>query len=118
MLTRREIEGQLRTLHPHQRQARSRRFASMKARRYVRIALGVLLGLSMVAALGAVRGGSAPRPAVAIRQFPVWGAETVRSYRPSETSLFPSVKRDRGNSYSARARVAREQVRGSNRRSR
>lgn len=118
MLTRSEIEGQLRTLHPQRQEARRRRFASWKARRYVRIAIGVLLGVSMVVALGAVRVGSTPQPRVAIRQWAVWGAEHVRAYRPEIAPLIPSAKRDRGNSYSYRARVAREQVRESTRRSR
>ena len=54
MLTRREVEGELRSLHPFRTSVRNRRAERERARRFARGVLGVLLGIGLVALLGAV----------------------------------------------------------------
>lgn len=54
MLTRREVEGELRSLHPFRTSVRNRRAERERARRFARGVLGVLLGVGLVALLGAV----------------------------------------------------------------
>jgi hypothetical protein len=54
MLTRREVEGELRSLHPFRTSVRNRRAERERARRFVRGVLGVLFGVGLVALLGAV----------------------------------------------------------------
>lgn len=54
MLTRREVEGELRSLHPFRMSVRHRRAERERARRFARGVLGVLLGVGLVALLGAV----------------------------------------------------------------
>jgi hypothetical protein len=54
MLTRREVEGELRSLHPFRMSVRNRRAERERARRFARGVLGVLLGVGLVALLGAV----------------------------------------------------------------
>jgi hypothetical protein len=54
MLTRREVEGELRSLHPFRTSMRNRRVERERARRFARGVLGVLLGMGLVGLLGAV----------------------------------------------------------------
>lgn len=54
MLTRREVEGELRGLHPFRTSVRNRRAERERARRFARGVLGVLFGVGLVALLGAV----------------------------------------------------------------
>jgi hypothetical protein len=115
MLTRGEIEGHLRELHPLRARAREQRRASSAVRRYARIGVAVVLGLVMLVVLGSTGARSAPVSQGAMRQWAAWGIERVRSLRADDTSFFPAVKRDRGNAYSSRARVARDTVRDSQR---
>ena len=115
MLTRGEIEGQLRELHPLRERVREQRRASFAVRHYARIAVAVVLGLVMLAFLGSTGARSAPASQGAMRQWAAWGIERVRSPRADDTSFFPAVKHDRGNAYSSRVRAARETVRDSQR---
>jgi hypothetical protein len=54
MLTRREVEGELRSLMPFRTSMRYRRAERERARRFARGVVGVLLGVGLVALLGAV----------------------------------------------------------------
>lgn len=54
MLTRREVEGELRSLTPFRASIRNRRAEREQARRFARGVAGVLLGVGLVALLGAV----------------------------------------------------------------
>jgi hypothetical protein len=54
MLTRREVEGELRSLHPFRTSVRNRRAERERARRFARGVVGVLLGMGLVALLSAV----------------------------------------------------------------
>jgi hypothetical protein len=115
MLTRGEIEGQLRELHPLRERVRAQRRASFVVRRYARIAVAVVLGVVMVAVLGSTGARSAPASQGAMRQLAAWGIERVRSVRADDTPFFPARKHDRGNAYSSRARAARDAVRDAQR---
>jgi hypothetical protein len=53
MLTRREVEGELRSLG-FRASARQRRVEREKARRFAQVVLGVMLGVGLLALLGAV----------------------------------------------------------------
>jgi ferric-dicitrate binding protein FerR (iron transport regulator) len=54
MLTRREVEGELRSLHPFRTSVRNRRAERERARRFAGGVAGVLLGAGLVALLSAV----------------------------------------------------------------
>lgn len=108
MLTRREVEGQLRSLHPMRQESRRRQRALSYRRRYAQIALAVLLGLGMLGALGASRVRSTPGPLFGPRQSATWGSEHVGSVRArSLDPIFPSIKRRGWGTYNARSREAR-----------
>ena len=105
MLTRWEVEGGLRSLHPMRQNARQVRRAHSKTRRRARITLGALVGITLVGALGVARmHWEAP---VATLQDTEWGNEHVGGYRsqPREP-LFPPMKRSRWDSFAARAHGA------------
>jgi hypothetical protein len=113
MLTRWEVEGQLRSLHPRQQHARRVRRTHVRARRRARVTIGVLLGIGLIAAMGAAWTRAASVPAVATLQDSEWGAEHVGSYHTrARPPLFPTAKRPRWDSYAARAQAARDRVTG------
>lgn len=107
MLTRLEVEGQLRSLHPMRQNAQRVRRAHWKTRRRARVTVAILLGIGLVTALGVARVRSAWVAQVATLQDSEWGAEYVGSYRsqPHEP-LFPATKRSRWDSWAARAHAA------------
>jgi len=102
MLTRWEVEGPLRTLHPMQQHTRRVRRARARARHRVRVTVAVLLAICMVGALAAVR--MRPRIAsVARLQDSTWGGDHVGSYHVRKgPPLFPPSRR-----HGLRARVGR-----------
>lgn len=107
MLTRREVEGQLRSLHPMRQNAQRVRRAHWKTRRRARVTVAVLLGIGLVTALGIARVRSAWETPVATMQDSEWGADHVGSYRSqAREPLFPTAKRSRWDSWAARAHGA------------
>ena len=115
MLTRREIEGELRGVYPWREDLHRRRQALSSTRRRLRITLIVVVGLGMVVSLSAVTlRPSTPAPGF-VRQWAAWGVEHVRSADARVQSLkpvFPLAERRHGSSYAARenarARRARD----------
>jgi hypothetical protein len=113
MLTRWEVEGQLRNLHPMRQNAQRTRRELTKARRRARITVAVLLGLGLLGAWGAVRGRSDFIAPVSTIQGALWGGDHVGSYQTREREpLFPPAKRQRWDSFAARASAARDPITG------
>jgi hypothetical protein len=107
MLTRREVEGELRSLYPMRRQARQVRRSRWKTRRRLRVTVAVLLGIGLIAALGLARVRATWAPPTATRQNAEWGANYVDDSPPrARRPLFPPSKRSRWDSYAARAHGA------------
>jgi hypothetical protein len=90
VLTRRELEGELRTVHPARYEAQRRRAALGRRRRYVRMALIASVGMMIVVVLAVAwparhhRGGSA-------RQTASWGVEHVSGYRSAAKTKLRSI---------------------------
>lgn len=119
MLTRGEIEGQLRGLQPVRRMSWGRQRAIFRARKLARIATIAILGLSFVVGFGAGSLRDIPRPPAAIRQWASWGVEHVQpttARTTPRTSLFPVAKRHRASAYQARQSYLRRQGRVPDRR--
>ena len=118
MLTRWEVEGGLRSLHPMRQDTRRVRRAHTKTRRRARITVGVLLGIGLVTALGAVRVISEWETPAASLQDTEWGEEHVGTYRAhARPPLFPPSKHSRWDSFAARAHGAgRDPITGQPRR--
>jgi hypothetical protein len=116
MLTRWEVEGALRNLHPMRQETRRVRRSRSRARRRVRVTVAVLLGIGLLAALGASRVRSSWIPGVATLQDTEWPQDHVGSYRqPARPPLFPPSKRQRWDSFAARAHAARDPITGAQR---
>ena len=112
MLTRWEVEGELRSLYPARPHGRQIRRSHVRARRRLRITIAVLLGVTLASAIGAARVRSASDPSVATLQDGEWGAAHVGTYRaPRRPPLFPPAKRSPWESNGARAHAARERAR-------
>jgi hypothetical protein len=90
MLTRREVEGQLRTVHPLRAEALRRRQSMVKMRRYVRIGMITVLSILVLitAALTVSASRVAPTPA---RRDAAWGVEHVTGYGKGKAAKAPSV---------------------------
>jgi hypothetical protein len=113
MLTRREVEGQLRSLHPLQQRARRARRAGWRARHRLRVTVGIALGIGLAATLEIARMRAASVPSVATLQDTEWGEAHVGSYHTQPRApLFPTLKRPRWDSYGARGRAARDPITG------
>jgi hypothetical protein len=97
-MTKRELERQLRDVHPYREHSRRQRQSLERTRRQIRALVGVLFGLGLVALLGAVHLATELRPEVAGGQVASWGRvhdggsddETGASER---VSLFSRSKR-------------------------
>jgi hypothetical protein len=88
--------------------AQRTRRAFTRTRRRARVTVAVLVGLGLLGAWGAVRGRDAIAP-VATLQGAQWGGEHVGTYQARERQpLFPTAKRQRWDSYAARAHAARD----------
>jgi hypothetical protein len=114
VLTRREIEGQLRSLQPVAPVSLSRRRAILRARKVARAVIVTMLGLSFVVGFGAASLLDTSRPPTVVRQWASWGVEhveatTVRTR--SNVSFFPAAKRHRASAYQARQSYLRRQGR-------
>ena len=105
MLTRREVEGQLRSVHPLRAEALRRRQSMVKMRRYVRVGMiAVLSILVLITALLTVSASRvAPTPA---RRDAAWGVEHVSGYGKASKapSLFGRSKHGGGGGGSAAKR--------------
>jgi hypothetical protein len=103
MLTRREVEGELRTVHPLRAEALRRRQSMVRIRRWVRIGfISVLSVLILVTALLTVRANSVP-PAPA-RRDAAWGVEHVNGHGRVKTgSIFGHGKKSNSGGSGRRA---------------
>jgi len=114
VLTRGEIEWQLRGLQPVRHVPLGRQRAILRARKLARAATVTMLGLSFVVGFGAASLRDTPRPQAAIRQWASWGVEHVRpttARTSSNISFFPVAKRRRASAYQARQSYLRQQGR-------
>jgi hypothetical protein len=115
-MTSRELERQLRSVHPYRERSRRQRRALARTRQQVRMLVGVILGLGVVALLGAVQLLSEDLPDVAGGQAAAWGRLHTGSFGGDGTgatrggSLFPERKRSYNPLYDPRSRRA-EKVR-------
>jgi hypothetical protein len=104
MLTRREVEGQLRTVHPLRAEALQRRQSMVRIRRWVRIGfisvLSILVFVTMVLTISASR--VAPVPA---RRDAAWGVEHVNGYGRVKTSPIFGRGKKGGGGGSARRQI-------------
>jgi hypothetical protein len=117
MLTRREVEGHLRSLHPAQQRARRVRRARQRVRHRLHVVVGMAFGIGLAAALVVVRMRSASVPSVATLQDSEWGETHGGSYDVQPRApLFPTLKRPRWDSYAGRQRAARDRATGERRR--
>lgn len=117
MLTRREVEGQLRNLHPLQQRARRVRRTRWRTRRRMRVVVGVSLAIGLVSAIGITRLRAAAVPRVATLQDSEWGEAYVSDYHAqARPPLFPTRKRSPWSSWGARTHAARDPVTGERRR--
>ncbi len=93
MLTRRELEGQLRTVHPLREQAMRRRQSMARVRRWFRVGLISVLGIMIVvlALLTISSHRVAQSPA---RRDAEWGIEHVNGYgKPKHQPVFGRSRR-------------------------
>jgi hypothetical protein len=72
-MTQRELERQLRTVHPYRERSRRRRQALVRTKRTVATVMGVMFGLGLVATLAAFHMASQDRPALVGGQTAAWG---------------------------------------------
>ena len=97
MLTRREVEGQLRTVHPLRAEALRRRQSMVRIRRWVRIGfisvLSILVLVTLLLTISANRVGRVPA-----RQDAAWGIEHVNGHgsRVKPSSVFGHGKKGGG----------------------
>ncbi len=115
-MTKRELEGQLRRVHPHRARSRRRRRAMAPARRKIGAVFGILFGLGLVVLLGAVQMMTQDPASIAGGQAAAWGRthkSVVGSGRhaPSRVSLFPKRKRAYNPHYDPRSRRAQQRRR-------
>ena len=98
MLTQREVEGQLRTVHPLRAEALRRRQSMVRLRRWVRIGfISVITVLALVTAVLTISASWVP-PAPA-RRDAAWGVEHVNGYgggRVKNSPIFGRGKKSRG----------------------
>ena len=79
MLTRWEVEGELRSLQPFRKRSRRSRAALARRRRLFRIALAVVVGIGVLGAFGIANLLRSGGPAFTSRQSPAWGEVHVGS---------------------------------------
>ena len=103
-------------MHPFREQARRRKQAAARTQYRLRVALGVMLGVGMVAALGAVHLLRTDGNAFTARQTATWGEVHVSAAdgAPRSTSFLPEAWRRARHPFDpvARVRVLRERRRG------
>ena len=112
-MTKRELEGQLRRVHPHRARSRRRRRAMAPARRQMGAVLGILFGLGLVALLGAAQMMTQSPGSIAAGQTAAWGRThksivTSGRHDTSGASLFPKRKRAYNPHYDPRSRRAQQ----------
>lgn len=116
-MIKRELEGQLRRVHPYRARSRRRRRAMAPAKRRMQAVLGILFGLGLVALLGAVQLATQGSASMAAGQRAAWGrthksaSAAASRHTSSRTSFFPKRKRAYNPHHDPRTRRAEQRRR-------
>ncbi len=114
-MTKRELEGQLRRVHPYRSRRRRRRRAMAPAKRQMQAVLGVLFGIGLVALLGALQLVTQVPASATTGHTVAWGRShtmvTGQSHTTHRVSLFPEHKRPYNPKYDPRSKRAQKRRR-------